>query len=126
MAVVWCLACDIVGSLNHVAEKAGKVCRNAMSALLTDAAAAASAARSTHDALSAVGSMRQDKSQPVAATVTAVHDDAVALQLQVDAAYLLLCKVPPLDFLASQPLSLLLWLHPSVTTIVCRCSRCQS
>jgi hypothetical protein len=122
---VWCFTFDVVGSLNHVAEKAGKVCRNAMSALLTDAAAAASAARSAHDALSAVGAMRQDKIQPVAATITAVHDDAAALQLQVDATYLLLCKVLPLEFLASQPFSVLLWLHPSVTTIVCRCSRCR-
>lgn len=118
VVVVWRLTCDIVGSLNHVAEKAGKVCRNAMSALLTDAAAAASAARSTHDALSAVGSMRQDKIQPVAATITAVHDDAVALQLQVDAAYLLMCKVPPLHFLASQPLFISLG-YPQASQQLC-------
>ena len=89
-----------------------------MSALLTDAAAAASVARGTHDALSAVGAMRQDKIEPVAATITAVHDDAAALQLQVDAAYLLLCKVLPFKFLASQPFFLPLPPHPSVNHCV--------
>jgi hypothetical protein len=64
-----------------------------MSALLADAAAAALSARRTYDTLCALCALRQDKLQPVAATVAGVHDDAVALRFQVESAYELMCKV---------------------------------
>jgi hypothetical protein len=79
--------------LNYVAAKSGKVCRDAMSAMLADAAGAAASARRTYESLSAIGAVRHDKLQPIVATLAGVHDDAIALQAQVDSAYALLCKV---------------------------------
>ena len=75
-----------------------------MSAMLEDAAAAAAAARRTHDSLCRAGAISQEKMEGVAATLAGVHDDALALQLQADAAYALMCKVaaPPIPQLRQQ------------------------
>ena len=77
-----------------------------MSAMLEDAATAAAAARRTHDSLCRAGAITQEKMEGVAATLAGVHDDALALQLQADAAYALVCKVaapPPTQLPPSSP-----------------------
>jgi hypothetical protein len=61
--------------------------------MLEDAATAAAAARRTHDSLCRAGAITQEKMEGVAATLAGVYDDALALQLQADAAYALVCKV---------------------------------
>lgn len=70
------------------------MCRAAFSAMLTDASVAASAARSVHEALSRVGVVKREL-RSIVATLASVQDDAVALQMQADAAYALICKVNP-------------------------------
>ena len=79
--------------MDHVAAKAGKLCRRSLSAMLTDAAVAAALARGTYDALCRAGAIRQEKIEGIAATLAGVHDDAAALQLQTETAYSLVCKV---------------------------------
>jgi hypothetical protein len=70
--------------------------------MLTDASVAAAAARSSHEALCRVGVVKQEL-RSITATLASVHDDAVALQLQAEAAYALICKVHPLLCLCPCP-----------------------
>ncbi len=94
-----------------MAKKAGKECRSAFSAMLTDAAAAASTARSVYESLSRIGIVKHEV-RSIASTLTSVQDDAVALQLQAGAAYELICKACHLLYMLALPLtSHLLQLH---------------
>ena len=61
--------------------------------MVIDVAAAAAAARRTHDTLCRVGVVDQGKIGAIEVTLAGVHDDAIALQLQVEAAYDMMCKV---------------------------------
>ena len=70
--------------------------------MLTDASVAAAAARSSHEALCRVGVVKQEL-RSITATLASVHDDAVALQSQAEAAYALICKVHPLLCLCPCP-----------------------
>lgn len=105
-------------SLNHVAEKAGKLCRLEFSSLLVDAAKAAASAKTVHESLSRIIVIQLDKLEAIGLALAGLQDDCSAIQLQMQAIYSKMCKVlHPLVEIASMTLFNRFFVYPCVLQI---------